>query len=355
MLRRLLRCLRPSYIRSWGRRESGPARRRRRWWSAGACCVASLLRPFCAFRRCRLLPAVLLQQLLRRVVLGGDLQPLDGLLALAVQLVEVVLRAGDAVFEELVRADADSVDSANVSAPCVCLQIWRSNVHDRPSEDGGILNDAPVVPSQDEGEDDGVEEVREGGVEGPESLEAAGLLAVGVEAVGCLCDPGREAGQRLLKGRGGVVLALGLVSMAQSLSGGTLRRKQDAHLEGPEGHHDAGVRASLPQAHGESSRRGGSPWDRRIVVCLLWRHHRRSSWAAEARARDDTARRAPGTPVSELHQLLRLHRFHGQRALYRLCALIYDQIRGQVLCTSLVLARGPLRPASTPRPRLLSS
>ena len=80
------------------------------------------------------------------------------------------------------------------------------------ANDRGILGDTPVLPSENEGEDDGVEKVSEGSVEGPEGLEAAGMLAVEVKAGGGAGDFGRESGESFFKGCWGGVLGLGRVS-----------------------------------------------------------------------------------------------------------------------------------------------
>lgn len=45
------------------------------------------------------LAAILLQQLLSRVVLGCDLELLDSLVTLLVQLIDMALTSGDAVFK----------------------------------------------------------------------------------------------------------------------------------------------------------------------------------------------------------------------------------------------------------------
>lgn len=61
------------------------------------------------------LSAIFLEKLLRRVVLGSDLQFLDRLIALLVELVQLVLCFGDPILEKLARHRSNRVDSGHNS------------------------------------------------------------------------------------------------------------------------------------------------------------------------------------------------------------------------------------------------
>lgn len=111
----------------------------------------------------------------------------------------------------------------------------RGTVHDGAAEERGKFSYPPVLPSQDQSDDDGVQEVGEGGVEGPQSLETPSILAMRVQTSSRPGDLGGERRERLFKRSGGVVLTLEIGDELGSCQRGgerTLKGQRDTMTEG---------------------------------------------------------------------------------------------------------------------------
>lgn len=100
----------------WGRQTSSGYRLLRGWRRLGFSGIG-----LGAWRGFGRFAAILLQQLLGRVILGCDLELLDGLVALFLELIEVMLCSRNAIVKPSSTGSSHNVDSAK-QKPSACVR-----------------------------------------------------------------------------------------------------------------------------------------------------------------------------------------------------------------------------------------
>ncbi len=124
-----------------------------------------------------------------------------------------------------------------------------------PAGHTGPFPGTQVLPSDHQGQDDGVNEVSEGKIEGPQELDATRAVAHMLQLGLGICDLGGEGRERLLELGRGEAIALFTSSGSQWRGAGFSASTSDqasAYLPGPNRHHvvvEVVCRAEL-QDHG---------------------------------------------------------------------------------------------------------
>lgn len=154
---------------------------------------------------CRSFAAVLLDQLHSGVILGGILELLNSLCALLLVVLEASAKALDAKVVVSGEGRASSVDAVILVSASKATTGLRSS-QQRSAAQAGPFVCAEVLISDNEQQDDGVNEVGKGKVEGPKNSGAAGVGSDLVEGGLCVGDLARERGQGLFE-VGGFALA----------------------------------------------------------------------------------------------------------------------------------------------------